>query len=418
MNRLSFLCWLAAGISLLSSGVPAAADAPTGAQALALKAVGQPRPLQGPIFGASTAHFYEHVMDNPAQIAVLKSMAIGLDRFSGGSDANFYNWRTGLIEVQVFPNSSAYIRFWAAVSTSIAKSFPHGITMEQYQAFSKKIGAQTILVPNLETSTVADQVEWFKRLAAAGAVPQRIELGNEFWVAMLNDPASLARWPDEPSTVRTQKQYWDAFQPYLPANAKAAIQAASGAVGAVEQSRSRFGQRLRQWDENLRPEPWFAAVTAHLYPRMSAIMGDPKAGTTAPTPENATPRLNAMMAYADQGVEQILQDLERRLPGKEIWITEWNARGAETVTQRAGAAEPMSAAMTMLAATRMALVYLRHPSVTAALFFMLNFNQQDAHSVFVMEGRGRYALAPTGGRGPNRIFPSKAACSNRTAARR
>jgi hypothetical protein len=267
---------------------------------------------------------------------------------------------------------------------------PNGITLEQFNAFSRQIGAQVVLVPNLESSSVADQVEWFKRLQHAGAVPERIELGNEYWVAMGNDPTSRARWPDEPTTMRIMKQYVDALRPYFPPHVKIAVQAASG---AIDVRNGAFGQRLKQWDEDLRPEPWFDAVTLHLYPRTRDVVGDPNAGGTPATPQNALPRLKAMMARGDEGMERILQSTERRLPGKEIWITEWNARGVNPMVQR-GADEPMSPAMEMLATARMALVYLRHPAVTAALFFSLGLTQRD-HAMFVSDGRGGYVPVPT-----------------------
>ena len=107
------------------------------------------------------------------------------------------------------------------------------------------------------------------------------------------------------------------------------------------------------------------------------------------------PRLKAMMAQVDDGVERLLQDMERRLPGKEIWITEWNSRGANAVTQRGANIEPASPAMEMLLATRMALVHLRHSSVTASLFFMYDFRPQNPFSMFVADGKGGYAPVPT-----------------------
>ena len=361
------------------------------ADPLTLQAFGEPRPLHGPILGASTTAFFEHLLDDPAKIAVLKTMAIGLDRFPGGSDANFYNWRTGLIEIQARADSSPYVRFWARAAANIARGMPHGVTLEQYDAFSQAIGAQVILVPNLESSSIAEQVAWFTRLAGERKVPQRIELGNEFWVAMGNDPASLARWPDAPTSMRIMKQYLDALRPFLPATVKVAVQAAAG---AVDVRGGRFGQRLRQWDEDLRPEPWFDAVTMHLYPRLRDVLGDPQAGLTPPTPANALARLQAMLSRVDEGVERLLRDTERRLPGKEIWITEWNARGANPATQRGEAAEPLSPAMEMLTTTRMALVQLRHPAVTASLYFMLSFRPRDPHAMFVPDGQGSYAPVP------------------------
>ena len=383
--RISSMFRLVAVFSVLAmAGFPASPEPRT------LQSRGAARQLHAPVFGASTTALYEHLLDNPAKIAALKTMSIGLDRFPGGSDANFYNWRTGLIEIQAHPDSSRYVQFWAKAAARIAQGLPHGVTLEQYDGFSREIGAQVILVPNFESSTVADQVEWFKRLAHAGIVPERIELGNEYWVAMLNDPASLARWPDEPTSMRIMKEYLDALRPYLPSHAKVAAQASSG---AADIRGGRFGQRLKQWDEDLRPEPWFDAVTLHLYPRLRDAMGDPNAGTTPLTLKNALSRLTAMMARVDEGVDRILQDTERRLPGKELWITEWNARGSNIVVQR-GANDPMSPGMEMLATTRMAMVQLRHPAVTASLFFSLGFDAAQ-HAMFVSDGRGSYVPVPT-----------------------
>ena len=387
MRRILFILQLAAVCSVLpTAGIPARPDA------LTLRPEGTPRQLQAPVFGVSTGEYDRRLID-PAELSLLKTMAIGLVRFPGGSESNFYDWRTGLIEIQEHPDSSLYVQFWVKAAQRIARGMPEGVTLEQYDNFARQLGAQVILVPNFETSSVADQVAWFKRLARAGAVPERIELGNEYWGAMGNDPTSLARWPDEPTSLRIMKQYVDALRPYFPPHAKLAVQAAAG---AADSRRGRAGQRLRQWAEDLRPEPWFDAVTVHIYPRMRSVMGDPRAGGTRPTPENALPRLKAMMARVDEGVERILQSIERRLPGKEIWITEWNARGANPTAQRAANEdEPMSPAMEMLATARMALVYLRHPSVTASLYFKFDFRPGDSHAMFVADGRGGYAPLPT-----------------------
>ena len=121
--------------------------------------------------------------------------------------------------------------------------------------------------------------------------------------------------------MRTMKQYLDAISPCLPPNAKIAVQAAASGFTVHDHPRAPFWKRIEKWDDDLRPEPWFDAVTVHLYPRFSEVMGDPEAGFTPPTKENAMPRLKAMMAQVDEGVERVPQRTERRLPGKEIWIT-------------------------------------------------------------------------------------------------
>jgi hypothetical protein len=155
MNQSSFLFQAAAGLSLLFNACPVFAGD------LILEPIGQPRALQSPMFGASTTAFYERLLEDPAKIAVLKTMMVGLDRFPGGSDANFYNWRTGLFEIPTRPDSSAYVKFWAQAAANIARGKPSGVTLEQYDAFSRQIGAQVILVPNLESSSVEEQVAWF-----------------------------------------------------------------------------------------------------------------------------------------------------------------------------------------------------------------------------------------------------------------
>jgi hypothetical protein len=195
----------------------AALPFPSQSDPLTLIAAGTRRPLLAPVFGASTTQFYERLFEDPGKMATLKTMAIGLDRFPGGSDANFYDWRAGLFAFEAKPNSSAYVKFWVQAAAAIARGKPGGVGMERFASFSRDIAAETILVPNLESSTVAEQVAWFKSLTAKGLVPKRIELGNEFWVAMGNDPASLARWPDAPTSMGIMKEYLDALRPYLPA---------------------------------------------------------------------------------------------------------------------------------------------------------------------------------------------------------
>jgi hypothetical protein len=97
-----------------------------------------------------------------------------------------------------------------------------------------------------------------------------------------------------------------------------------------------------------------------------------------------------MMARVDGGVERVLGDTERRLPGKEIWITEWNPRGADH-TQ----ADPFSAAENMHLVSKMTLAYLRHPAVTMSLFFMLSFDGSRYNKIFLPGNDGTYLPTPT-----------------------
>ena len=87
MNRLSPTFYL---VVLFSLTMLAGACGAAVATVMTLSPAEQPRLLGGPILGGSTSAFFEHLLDHPAKIAALGKMAIGLDRFPGGSDANFY----------------------------------------------------------------------------------------------------------------------------------------------------------------------------------------------------------------------------------------------------------------------------------------------------------------------------------------
>ena len=240
---------------------------------LVLVPVGQPRALPERILGASAEPFWDDFLRDPAKAAAIKSLHLAYTRFPGGSQSNYYDWKRGLFFVPAGPNHSPYYELFVELSHFVARKLPGGISLEQYKAFSDSIDAEVVMVPNLETASVADQVEWFKHLSARGAVPTHIELGNEFWVAMGQDPAVLRRWPDEPTAMRVTKRYLNAFRAYLPSGAKVAVQAAAPSLHGEPSSHGAMIRRLRRWNEDLRPEPWFDAVTIHLYPRLNEVLG-------------------------------------------------------------------------------------------------------------------------------------------------
>ncbi len=354
------------------------------ARPLLLSPTGPPRPLPTHLSGASVAPFYEPLLNNPEKIALTRQMHLAWVRFPGGSDANYYHWRTGLFSIELFPNSSSYSRFWGKVMPNIRRRFPEGISLEQFDKFAAAIGTQVVLVPNLETSSVANQRAWFEQLRRDGSLPTHIEMGNEFWVAMGNDPNVISKWPDEPTTMRTTRQYLEALRPYFLPGTKVAIQSAGSAFRIEGSPRMPFRQRLKEWDEHLQPEPWFDAVTLHLYPHLKQVLGRAAEGA----PEEL--KFRAMMARVDGGVERVLTATERRLPGKEIWITEWNPRGVDH-TQ----ADPFSAAENMHLVSKMTLAYLRHPAVTMSLFFMLSFDGSRYNKIFLPGNDGTYLPTPT-----------------------
>ncbi len=388
--RRVILCSLAAVLGFIPGGAflsqPIQAEAP---RPLVLGFVGETRQLPDRILGASVEALIEHILDDPVKVAALAKTAPADVRFPGGSQSNYYDWRTGLLNFDAQPNSSPYLKYWAGVAPKIARAFPNGVKMEQYAPVASQIGASVILVPNLETSTVDEQVTWFKQLAAEHILPSTIELGNEFYIAMAGDPASMRRWPDEPAALAVMQKYETALRPIAGAGSQFAIQSAASAFNIPANTNRPFQRRQVAWDAALAPEPWFDAVTIHLYP-------DPEA-MAASVPNATTQQLfDLFMAHGDAGVDRVLDDVARRVPGKQIWITEWSPRGGNPADlTNPNYYELVPPPMRAELIARYELAFLRHPAVTKALYFMLNFTDGSVFQEYVRNADGQYAPMDT-----------------------
>src|SRR5208282_5361838 len=121
----------------------------------------------------------------------LKDLDLAFVRFPGGSQANYYNWRTGLLDMTTTPRSSAYMRFWADIAPKIRRGFPNGVKITEYTQFSRQLGAEVVLVPNLETSSISEQVAWFKQMKDAGNVPLPESFGDSSrWSTKSRSPST------------------------------------------------------------------------------------------------------------------------------------------------------------------------------------------------------------------------------------
>jgi hypothetical protein len=359
---------------------------PAGAEILHLVDNGRARQLPNNILGASVESLIEHLLDNPQKIAAIQKTAPGVVRFPGGSQSNYYNWQTGLLDFNPMPDSSPYYKFWSGVAPKIARAFPSGIHMEQYYPFASQIGADVILVPNLETSSVSQQTAWFRQLAADHSLPGNIELGNEFYIAMANDPNVIRKWPDEPTSLAVMKQYEEALRPIVGQGARFAIQSAGSRFYIQPDTPSPFQQRLLAWDNSLAPADWFQAVTVHLYPDPGEITKH--AGN--PGPDQL---FELFMGRADAGVDRELNDLAARLPGKEIWITEWSPRGGN-FANTFGNPDMVPPQMNAQLVARETLAFLRHPEVTRSLYFTLNADGNSVFRAYVSDTNGNYLPMP------------------------
>ncbi len=349
-------------------------------RALTLTPLGNERQLPAKILGASVEALIEQVIDDPRKVAAIQATAPAVIRFPGGSQSNYYNWRDGLLHFDVKSNSSAYYKYWAGVAPLIARGHPNGISYEEYAAFAQQIGgADIIIVPNLETSSVEEQTAWFKKLAAENLAPKNIELGNEFWVAMGGDPNVMRIWPDEKSSMAVMQQYAAALRPVVGAGAKFAVQASAASFTLLPSEARPFYRRLLQWDADLAPADWFQAVTAHLYPDLAGLTG------TAPNP-SPQQLFTLLMGRSDAGVDRAIGDIAKKLPGKEIWVTEWSPRGGSPTNLDRPDLDKVPPPMNAQLIARTELAFLRHPEVTKAQYFTLYSSDHSVFQVYVQSG--------------------------------
>ena len=115
---------------LLLISVSAAADT------LTLKPSGKPRPLQGPIFGASTTAFYERLLDDPAKLAVLKTMEIGLT-VSPAARRQLLQLAHGADRDPGEAGQFGLCAVLGQAAANIARGKPKGVSFEQFDALSR-----------------------------------------------------------------------------------------------------------------------------------------------------------------------------------------------------------------------------------------------------------------------------------------
>jgi hypothetical protein len=313
---------IAGGLSLIGGNGRRSEEAVTGETvppgALVLKPAGPSRDLPKHLFGVNSPLTYDIPYEDPKFAEFIKKeLAPGYLRFPGGTVANYYNWRTGYIEIKNAPGGSVYRRQLVGYQQAIKSLHPKPITISEFAGLCDKIGCDFVFLPNLETSTIEEQTAWFADMKAKDRVPHNIEMGNEFSIALLNDAETMGLFPTYAGYRDLAGSYLKAFQPYLPNNAKIAMQADGAIFFHKDDPGSGLGHRQWKWDQDIINDSWFQAITYHPYAPSGSIGG----GTS--NPENPEKAFSSMLARIDEGTDRVMSFFRKNLPGKEVWITEW-----------------------------------------------------------------------------------------------
>jgi hypothetical protein len=350
-------------VGRLSSARAAAQEAPAG-DMLVLRPSGAERQLPERLLGYNSVVTYDVPHEDPRMMPPLAWVEPHYLRFPGGTVANYFEWRSGKLQVPaVAEGASIYRRFLVdQAQPSSHRLHPNGITIERFAAIAREVGAEIIVVPNLETSSPGEQAAWFAHMRAQDVAPHHVEMGNEFYLALLMDAETLRIFPDWRTTMERTREYLDAIRPHLPADALVAVQAPATRLHPVARPETPREKREGQWDLDMRPEPWFQAVTIHLYPTIEGSAGP---GSLRGLPGNLDQVYPAVIARADEGIDRALRHLEERMSGKEIWVTEW---GAFEPGATFGGAQVHFDGIWFHLVARAMLAYLRRPAVTVATY--------------------------------------------------
>ncbi len=370
------------GAAAAAVAAPAAAASST----VRLRAAGPERQLPSRILGFNTPANNVIPYEDPAFAAPVKALGPHLLRFPGGTVANYYNWRTGQLDIHPAGPGREVRNLFARVAETSKSNHPKGVFWDDFHRFAEAVDAEVVMLPNIETSSPQNEAARFADMAAKGTTPQRIELGNEFYLALLMDPDTLKVFPDFPTSMARMKAHLDAIRPHLRRDAKVAVQSASARFHHPASRPPDDPRTIREqhWDDQLRPEGWFDAVTVHLYPSASGVVGVEAVRDMAGNLGLIYP---AMIARADDGYERTLADTAARMPGKEIWLTEWggydrNATFGDVRMEFTGA--------WLHQITRALLAQLRRREVTVSNYHAL-FVRGDMGSTFRRDGKGGYA---------------------------
>lgn len=371
--RILLLTGLLWGLAFCAAGseITKAGEMAMNGEAMNLTAEGEPRKLAPDLFGLNApSALYEYVVEDVGKIAPVKELAPATLRFPGGTIANYYNWRTGQIDVPIFPDSSVYTQIMHRTGQNIAQRLrPAGMSLDRFSEFARSAGARVLLVPNLETSSIDEQVAWFRHLKEEGLLPRYLEMGNEFWVAMLMDPHVIEKFPDARTTMGIIKEYADALRPYLPPGTKIAVQSAGSELRTTQGGgqQNALMQRMAKWDREMEDAPWFDALTVRLYPEVDNIYGP---GGYDALPGGVTQVYPAMLTHVDEGLDRMFRAISARFPGKEIWMSEWSANGTSFFFLRRN---PGLKGMMIQTTIRIYLSILRAPEVTVSSMHMMSF---------------------------------------------
>jgi len=291
---------------------------------VAARLVGSPRELPPAFYGfnVNLANARASWRD-PRFVRAVQDLRPGNLRYPGGTLANYWNWRTG--ELLQHPGAPRW-----------PQGSPAPYRLEDLKLAVDATGASPVLVLNMLTSTLEEQLAMLRHARHLGVPVRFVELGNEFY---LSDKTYIERFPTAEDYGTEATQWIDRIKKEFP-------EARIAAVGAHETARQ--AERRATWNRGLTKTLRGAdAIVLHVYVGSGLGTGTKAGEAAAPTrptgpdrgrdpwygsPEVQEQQLRALqtpegalkvLSMPSRAVGQLEREMQE-LRGFGIWVTEYN----------------------------------------------------------------------------------------------
>jgi len=252
-----------------------------------------------------------------------KTLKPGVLRIPGGTVANYWDWKRGGLITQwdnlpSIPNQFKLPRVAAYKTADVA----------QYLDLFKATGAKGMLVLNMLTSDLPDQLDYIREAISVGLPIEYIELGNELYEGKKN---YVHQYPTPASYAETAKEWALAIKKEFPDLKVSVI----GANPRIVNRKIKDKQRLTAWNpiniDVVLPE--VDAMTFHEYQRGRVRPSSRYSGGYFGSNSHGGNEQNVISDSQYAGVfkgqqtqsKTLLGSLMESYPeGKNIWITEFN----------------------------------------------------------------------------------------------
>ncbi|MFL2860607.1 MAG: hypothetical protein ACJZ85_03630 [Pontiellaceae bacterium] len=306
-------------LAALLAGVLVLGVSAGGAQPLSLELmVEQARSLNKDCYGSNLQlHFGPLWYNHPEFVNFYKEAGKPFIRFPGGTMANFYHPEIGLMS-----DDTAYTKHdFKKLNDHLRKKVERGENTDAgFFDFVQQTGSRYSLVLNVSTRTLEQNRQWLEHVKASGIEVTHFEIGNELYYTVFEwaDAAKSAK-----SYIKRAKESSAMIHSIFP-DAKVGLIVPSHIYmfESYGGRQDRLPKRMQQWYDKLVEEQFYDAVVIHLYSDIGM-----KPGTKVEDFIPVAQGYENVIGYAERNLNSALDILEKKFPGKEIWVTEYGVNG-------------------------------------------------------------------------------------------